>query len=236
MPGITDVAIIPHTPQRRRRRRRPGRHLRAVHRRDPRARRGLGPGHGGREVRRQRARRPEEGRAAGAAAGQPARQDARPAVHVLLPPRRPARDQLRRRGRPAGQRRDLVEPEDADLGAGADRPEPGPAGRQGQGARGPGRRLVRPPPVRRRRLRGRRHLQEARQAREADVASHRQLPPGPRPSDGHLARARALPGRRTCSPSTSATPASPPTGPRLRRAAERELAEPCPGRTSATPS
>ena len=36
--------------------------------------------------------------------------------------------------------------------------EPRAAARQGQGARGAGRRVVRAPPVRRRRLRGRRHL------------------------------------------------------------------------------
>ena len=121
MPGITDVAVIPHT-----------RNvaggvavrgdtfgqcidaIRALKRR-------LGPGHGRRQVRRQRARRPQGRRAAGAAADQPAGQDARPALHVPLPPRRPAGDQLRDRRRPGRQRRDLVEPQDADLGAGADR-------------------------------------------------------------------------------------------------------------------
>ena len=56
-------------------------------------------------------------------------QDDRAAVHVPLPPRRPAGDELRGRRRPAGQRRDLVEPQDADLGPGADRPEPRAAAR-----------------------------------------------------------------------------------------------------------
>ena len=140
----------------------PGRDVRAVHRRHPRARRGVGCGPRRRQVRRQRARRPQEGRAPGAAAGEPAGQDARPALHVPLPPGRPARDQLRRGGRPAGRRRDLVEPQDADLGAGADRAQPRAAGRQGEGARGPGRRVLRAPSVRRRRLRGGRHLQGVR--------------------------------------------------------------------------
>ena len=51
----------------------------------------------------------------------PLDQRARPDVHVLLPPGRSARDQLRHRRRQGRQRRDLVEPEVADLGPGADR-------------------------------------------------------------------------------------------------------------------
>ena len=78
-------------------------------------------------------------------------------------------------------------------------------------ARRAGRRLVRAPPVLRRRVRGRRGLAEDGQAGQADVAPHRQLPPGPR-------RTRCAPracGSRTpaatSSPSTSGTPASRPT-------------------------
>ena len=190
MPGITDVAIIPHT------RTSPaawpfaattfGQCIDAI--------RALsvdwGPGTGGRQVRRQRARRPEEGRAPADAAGQPARQDDRPALHVPLPPRRPARDELRDRRRAAGQRRGLVEPQDADLGPGADRLDLGLPVSSVTVHVTAGRRLVRAPPVRRRRLRGRRHLEGDRQAGQADVAPHGQLPPGPRPPDDHLARAR----------------------------------------------
>ena len=85
----------------------------------------------------------------------------------------------------SGQRRDLVEPQDADLGQGADRARTwGCRSNKVKVHVAAGRWVVRAPPVRRRRLRGRRHLAEARQAREADVASHRQLPPGPRPPDG----------------------------------------------------
>ena len=47
----------------------------------------------------------------------------------------------------------------------------------------------------RRRLRGRRDLAEARQAREAHVAPHRQLPAGPRPPDDHLPGPGHLPRR-----------------------------------------
>ena len=82
---------------------------------------------------------------------------------------------------------------------------------QRQGARHPGRRLVRPPPVRRRRVRGGGDLEDARQAGEADVAPHRQLPPGPRAPDVHLARPHDLRGRQRARASTSGTRASPPT-------------------------
>ena len=61
--------------------------------------------------------------------------------------------------------------------------------------RHPGRGIVRPASVRGRGVRGRRDLAEARQAGEADVAPHRQLPPGAHASDVHLARARQLFGR-----------------------------------------
>ena len=79
--------------------------------------------------------------------------------------------------------------------------------------RRPGRRLVRPPPVRRRRVRGGGDLAEARQAGEADVAPDRQLPPGPRAPDVHLARAHHLLGQQRARASTSGTRASRPTSP-----------------------
>ena len=107
--------------------------------------------------------------------------------------------------------RDLVLPEVADLGPGAARARSRAAGRQRDGARDRGRRFVRPPPVRRRRVRGRRDLQGDGQAGQADVAPHRQLPPGPRAPDVHLARARSPTWPTTSWPSTSATPAWPPT-------------------------
>ena len=82
---------------------------------------------------------------------------------------------------------------------------------QRHGPRHPGRRLVRAPPVLRRRVRGGGDLAEARQAGQADVAPHRQLPPGPRAPDVHLARADQLLRRQRPQPSTSDTRASRPT-------------------------
>ena len=87
------------TPVRRRRRGRARQDVRAVHRRGPRAGRRLGQGHGRRQVRRVGAGRPQEGRAP-AHAGAPG-QDRGGGLHVPLPARRSARDQLRHRRRAA---------------------------------------------------------------------------------------------------------------------------------------
>ena len=122
-------------------------------------------------------------------------------VHLPFPSRRPARDQLRDRRR--AQRRDRVlgVHEDPDLGQGADRPrEPRPPARQREGARRAGRRLVRASPLRRRRLRGRCRIEGDGQAGEADVAPHRQLPSGPRSPDGDLARTDRALGRQGARP------------------------------------
>ena len=94
-----------------------------------------------------------------------------------------------------------------------------------------GRRLVRPPPVRRRRVRGRRDLAEARQAGEADVAPDRQLPPGPHPPDVHLARAGRLLGRERGELRPAAYERRHRLHPRARGAAERHVRASCPSRT-----
>ena len=112
-----------------RRRRRARRDVRPVHRRGPRAR-----GRLGRRDRWTASPTPTCSPTCKAAElpltpALAARQDDRPALHVPLPPGRPARDQLRGRRRAGRPRRDLVEPEVADLGPGAARDEPRAAGR-----------------------------------------------------------------------------------------------------------
>ena len=188
MPGITDVAIIPHTSFVAGgvavRGKTFGQCIDAIDALDVVWGPGTADGKSDDDV----LCRPAQGRAATDSRG-PAHQSARPDVHVLLPAGRSARDQLRRRRRQGRQRRGLVEPEVADLGPGAARDDPRHAGLEHQGPRGPGRRLVRAPPVQRRRVRGGGGLAEAGQAGEADVASHRQLPPGPLAPDVDQPRA-----------------------------------------------
>ena len=130
-----------------RRRCRPRHDVRAVHRRDPGPSGPMGAWRRGREVRRRRARRPDRCRAADDAR---LGQDARPALHVLFPSRRPAGDELRGRRRASRQRRDLVGDEVADLFPGDGCRDPGTPGGERDGARDPGRRVVRSPSVRRR--------------------------------------------------------------------------------------
>ncbi len=140
-----------------------------------------------------------------------ARQDRRGRLHVLLPQQLAARDELRRRRRPSRWRRDLGQPEEPDRHPADDRPEARPAAEPGQGACHAGRRLVRAAPVQRRRVRGRGSLEAVRQAGQADVAPHRRLPARPHPPDVHVAGAGHGARRDTSSPTSSGTPAWPPT-------------------------
>ena len=175
----------------------PRRDLRPVHRRGPGARRRLGSRPGGRQVRRERARRARRGRAADAAAGQPAGEDARQRFTFYF---RPATA----RSRPTAPIAD-VRPDRAEIWSPLKTPigaqeqialEPRPAGHKRQGARDPGRRLVRPAPVLRRRLRGGRGLQGDGQAGQADVAPHRRASARAGSTRWHLARAGAYLGRQ----------------------------------------
>ena len=124
MPGITDVAIIPHTAFV------PGGVAVGARRSGSASTRSdaldvvWGPGHGGRASPTRTCSRIWPAAELPLTPALARGKVARPAVHVLLPARRPARDQLRRRRRPGRQRRDLVQPEVADLGPGADRQEP----------------------------------------------------------------------------------------------------------------
>ena len=121
MPGVTDVAIIPHTqswpaasrcaPRRSGSASTPSARCRST------GRPGSADGKSDADVL-------ADLKAAELPMTPALRTGARPALHVLLPARRPAGDQLRGRRRPPRQRRDLVEPEVADLGQGAARGDP----------------------------------------------------------------------------------------------------------------
>ena len=146
-------------------------------------------------------------------------------VHLLLPQQQPARDQLRRSPTSG--------PDSAEVWSSLKSPivaQEKIADMLGLAASAvkvhvmPGRRLVRPAPVLRRRARGRRGSKVFGQAGQADVAPHRRLP---RTAARTRWRPRACArptAAATCSPTSSGTRASRPTSPTGSARSSRAMA------------